>query len=443
MNQILMPGQVVFTASSKSCQVERFLGGGGQGEVYEATVDGQPIALKWYFPHYLKYDDRLQERLEMAIKLGAPSDRFLWPQELASAQDASGFGYLMPLREERFVGIVDLMKRRVDPTFYTLATAGFELAHNYLQLHAKGFCYRDISFGNVFFDPDTGEIRICDNDNVDVNGKFGPISGTPRFMAPEVVRGDATPSTQTDWFSLAILLFYMFMVHHPLEGRKEVEIHALDLPAMRKLYGTNALFIFDPNDPSNEPVEGIHNNVLAFWPIYPKFFRDHFTRAFTDGIRDPQHGRVKEGEWRLAMIRLRDSIIYCNRRHENFYDADALKASAGRTLQCWACKTDVQLPPRIRIDRNMEKSIIMLNYDTKLFPHHVDDQRRFDFSDPIAVVNQHPTNPKVWGLKNTSAERWVSIGTDGNAKDVEPGRSVSLTSGTKILFGKVQGEIRL
>ena len=50
----------------------------------------------------------------MAVQIGAPSDRFLWPLESVTRSDHSGFGYLMPLREPRFKGIVDLMKRRVD-----------------------------------------------------------------------------------------------------------------------------------------------------------------------------------------------------------------------------------------------------------------------------------------------------------------------------------------
>src|SRR5205807_1017258 len=144
---------------------------------------------------------------------GPPSDRFLWPLELAGCDDLPGFGYLMELRENRFKGIVDMMAGRVEPSFTALASAGFELADSYLLLHSKGLCYRDISFGNVFLDPHSGEVRICDNDNVDVDGQPGEIGGTPRFMAPELVRGDQTPSIKTDRYSLAVLLFYLFMIH--------------------------------------------------------------------------------------------------------------------------------------------------------------------------------------------------------------------------------------
>jgi serine/threonine protein kinase len=360
--------------------------------------------------------------------------------ELASASGVSGFGYIMLLREPRFKGLIDLMKRRVEPSFRALATAGFELAHSYLQLHSKGLCYCDISFGNAFFDPETGEVRICDNDNVTVNGQEGGVSGTPRFMAPEIVRGEALPSTQTDLFSLSVLLFYMLMVHHPLEGKKESSIRCLDLPAMTKLYGTEPLFIFDPNDRSNEPVRGYHDNVIDFWPIYPQFLRDLFTRAFTDGIRDPQNGRVRESEWRVAMVRLRDSIIYCpSCASDNFYNADTLKSSGGKPTPCWLCKKEIQLPPRIRIGRN----IVMLNHDTKLYPHHIDEAKLYDFSTSVAEVNRHPTDPKIWGLKNLSGEKWVCTIDEGAVKDVEPGRSVTLAVGTKINFGKTEGEIRL
>ncbi|MFN6471633.1 MAG: protein kinase domain-containing protein [Nostoc sp. SerVER01] len=439
MSQILKIGQIVETEASRTkCQLEELLGGGTQGEVYRINFNGSPMALKWYFPQWIEQDIRQRERLEKAIEFGPPNDRFLWPVDLASAHNIPGYGYIMPLRESRFKGIVDLMKRKVEPTFRALATAGFELANSYLQLHSRGLCYRDISFGNVFFDPKTGEVRICDNDNVDVDGIPGSVDGTPRFMAPEIVRGDASPSTQTDLFSLAILLFYMLMVHHPLEGAKEQAIHCFDLPAMKKLYGTEPVFIFDPDDISNRPIPGEQDNALAFWPIYPKFLQELFIKAFTEGIRDPQNGRVREGEWRTAMIRLRDFIIYCPHcGSENFYDRDILKSS-GKLNPCWSCDKEIQVPPRIRI-RN---SIVMLNHDTQLFPYHLENQGKYDFSRPVAAVNQNPKNPSIWGLKNLSSEKWVTTNADGQVKEVEPGRSTSIALGTKINFGKAEGEFR-
>jgi eukaryotic-like serine/threonine-protein kinase len=236
MHELLKIGQTVHTtASNLPCTIEKFLGGGGQGEVYQANLNGESVALKWYFPSAGSaelwengVDPAQKARLEKAIDSGAPNDRFLWPIELVSEPGIEGFGYIMKLRPPQYKSLIDLMKRRIDPKLRALATAGFQLADSFYQLHAKGLSYCDISFGNVFFNPDTGDILICDNDNVTISGSDISIAGTPRFMAPEIVTGQAKPSTQTDLYSLAVLLFYMLSIHHPLEGAKETQIKCLD-----------------------------------------------------------------------------------------------------------------------------------------------------------------------------------------------------------------------
>jgi eukaryotic-like serine/threonine-protein kinase len=439
--RILQDGQSVRTVTSdRECKVEAYLGGGGQGEVYRSLLDGQVVALKWYFPSQATPEQR--SGLETLVKKGAPTARFLWPMELTHSPDVAGFGYVMALRPPHYRSIVDLVKRRAEPSFRALATAGLQLADSFLELHAAGFCYRDISFGNVFFDPDSGEVLICDNDNVAVDKQGTPgVLGTPRFMAPEIVRGEALPSSDTDLYSLAVLLFYMLMVHHPLEGRRELEIRCLDLPAMNKLYGTHPLFIFDPHDDSNRPVPGTHDNALEFWPLYPLSLRHLFTRSFTQGLTDPLHGRVRESEWRVAMSRLRDSIYYCGHcAAEAFYDVEALRLSGGQPGTCWSCKRPLVLPPRMRLG----DTIVMLNHDTQLFPHHVDGQRRYDFSAPIAQVTQHPQDPTIWGLQNLGAEKWtITTADDQSHKDVEPGQNVRLTVGLSINFGQVEGVLRV
>ena len=441
MHQLLTLGSTLATASGHPCTIETFLGGGGQGEVYRVLVEGRPFALKWYFPEQATAAQH--QALATLIHKGPPSPGFLWPLELIEAANQSGanagFGYLMPLREARYRGLVDLMKRRVDPSFRALSLAGLQLAQAFLALHAQGLCYRDISFGNVFFDPATGAVAVCDNDNVAIDGQgTGGILGTPRFIAPEVVRGEAAPSTQTDLSSLAVLLFYLFHIHHPLEGSKEAAIRCFDLPAMNRLYGTEPLFIFDPLDDGNRPLPGLHDNALAHWPIYPQFLRDHFTRAFTAGLRDP-YERIREGEWRAVLARLADAIFYCGHcGAENFHDAETSPA-AGQPVHCWSCRRPLTLPYRLRLDRR----VVMLNHDTQLYPHHLDPRRLYDFSQPLAAVQQHPSDPGRWRLKNLTDEKWGMTTPDGHLRDVEPGRSAGLTAGTRLNLGQVTGEIEV
>src|SRR5687768_2241690 len=140
MDEVLRSQQVVRTVpSGMECRVLAYLGAGNQGQVYRAALGTSEVALKWYLPGHATPGQRAT--VEALVKSGPPDRRFLWPLELAEAPDVPGFGYVMPLREERYKGIIDLMKRRVEPTFRALATAGLHLADSYLQLHARGLCY--------------------------------------------------------------------------------------------------------------------------------------------------------------------------------------------------------------------------------------------------------------------------------------------------------------
>ena len=119
---------------------------------------------------------------------GRPS----WSSAPASPASATSCRCARP----RSVGLADLLTGKVDVPFSTVCTLGMELADSFLALHSQGLCYRDISFGNVFFDPATGRPLICDNDNVGIDGATPSlVLGTRRFMAPEIVRREAAPST--------------------------------------------------------------------------------------------------------------------------------------------------------------------------------------------------------------------------------------------------------
>jgi DNA-binding helix-hairpin-helix protein with protein kinase domain len=435
MSNLLKPGQILTSESSRlPCIVEGFLGAGGQGEVYQATWAGKTVALKWYFRHQATHEQRAA--LNTLVELGSPNNRFLWPHELAVKSRSRSFGYVMPLREPRYKSIVDLMQRTAEPGFRALITACIELSDAFLRLHSRGLCYRDISFGNVLFDPETGEVLICDNDNVAVDGiSHSHVLGTPRFMAPEVVRGEAYPSILTDIYSLAVLLFYLLMLHHPLDGEREAAIKCLDLPAMNRLYGERPLFIFDPADSSNAPLPGIHDNALEFWPLYPRSIQRLFTRAFTAGLSDATQ-RVRESEWRAALTRVRDQILICQCGQESLYCAERHRET-GRVGCCWFCGEELRLPIRMRLDGQL----IHLFPNTRLFAHHTELDRGYDFETEIASVIQNRTGPDQWGLRNLSARSWRVTLPDRSTQTIDPQRTIALLHGTWIDFGTRCGEI--
>src|SRR5258706_3609412 len=162
-------------------------------------------------------------------------------------------------------------------------------------------------------------------------------------MAPEVVRRKAPRSSLTALHSLAVYLFYLFMHAHPLEGVKPDESypwadssHRSETDLALRHFGTEPVFIFDPDDHSNPPRPG--DPVSVWWRLYPRFFRAVFEGAFSSGLRDPSGlGRVAEGVWRRVLVLIGDCGSVCSCQASVFFDPD------DRRLRCWNCN---QVPSR-------------------------------------------------------------------------------------------------
>lgn len=433
MEGLLKQGTNLVSASSQRYKVLSFLGAGGQGEVYDVECNGKHYALKWYFEHMATKEQKAI--LDNLISRGAPDTTFLWPQDLIFKKIGESFGYVMPLRPKNYKSIVDMMKRRAEPSFYTLCRAAYNLTNGYQKLHTMGYSYRDISFGNLFFDPDTGDVLICDNDNVSANGKDdSAVYGTPRFMAPEIVIGKAKPSRNTDLYSLSVLLFYMFMMGHPLEGKLEADIRCMDIHAMNRLYGTNPVFIYDPANKTNRPVKGYQDNVIIYWDVYPRVIRNLFTKSFTDGLTYPNK-RVTEKQWLDAFANLMTGIMTCpDCGAEVFFDEHKMAIGVGHS--CWNCGRLLQPPVSIVIGKNR----ILLRKNVKLYSHSIYGD--YDMDTVVGEVVQNPNNPSLWGIKNESKDNWTYIRADGQQIPVAVGKSAAIAKDAKIGFGQLTGEFK-
>jgi DNA-binding helix-hairpin-helix protein with protein kinase domain len=415
------------------------LGQGGQGRTWLSETQGNVMAVKTYFPQAAT--SRRRAAIERLIDVGSPDPVFVWPQVIVEEQGGHLFGYLMDYAGPPFVATEDFLARRVKPSFKTLTVLGWNLASAFLKLHASGQCYRDISTGNVRFDPQTGDIRIIDNDNVTIDGDpSAEVAGTPRFMAPEIARGEAFPSAETDRFSLAVLLFFLLMGGHPLDGLRETAIRCMNPVAMKQLYGFEPLYIFDPNDTSNRPDPAEHRNPIVFEPIYPDSIKKLFLTSFTRGLTYPNK-RVEESIWCEAFDEAGDLIFSCQKcRSENFYKSET--PSAGTAQTCWNCRSQLAIPARLRIRRrNGTSRLIALSLDKRVFGHHIGQPGDRDTA--IGVVNAHPSDPKRLGLRNVTQMVWNLTLPDGALHDIPNGRSIPLVNGNKINFGAAMGEIEV
>jgi DNA-binding helix-hairpin-helix protein with protein kinase domain len=428
---ILPPGATLaFEGAGAPVRVLRGIGGGTQGQVYEVELEGERLALKWYLPACIARDPGLPRRLGASIRATAPSEDFLWPLALLRPTPASrpllrsrepGFGYLMDLRPADFVGAHEHVAGLLEISLRSVLRACFFLADAFHALHLRGFCYRDVSLGNLFLEAASGRILICDNDNVDVDGQDpGGVLGTPGFMAPEVLLGRARPGTTSDLFSLAVLLFRLLTRHDPLRGEMELAIHCLDEPARRRLYGEDPVFIFDPIDTRNRPDPIEHVAALITWPIYPRPLQALFEQTFCRGLRDPRQ-RALTGQWRRVLAACLDRRQICAAcGQETFPDPDAPPGTAS----CWSCGVPLAAPLRLRLPH----ALVTAAPGNEIHAHHFDPREPESLRRPLARVEAHPGEASRLGLRNLSERSWDVTLAGGERMALEPGRACNLAA---------------
>jgi serine/threonine protein kinase len=99
---------------------------------------------------------------------------------------------------------------------------GVQVAAALSAAHRQGLVHRDIKPSNILLDQGTERVRVADfglaraANDADFT-RSGTIAGTPLYMAPEQVRGEACDS-RSDLFSLGSLMYTLCAGHPPFRG---------------------------------------------------------------------------------------------------------------------------------------------------------------------------------------------------------------------------------
>ena len=339
----------------------------------------------------------------------------------------------MELRPPEYADFSDILNNRVPLGLPAMCEAALNIAHSFRELHRRGLSYQDINDGNFFINPHTGAALICDNDNVAPDNAATGIGGKPGYMAPEVVRGER-PGTLSDYHSLAVVLFKLFMRHDPLMGRAFVDKVCITEAAEKELYGDRPVFIFDPDDHSNEPLPGVHPNPLTLWPRYPQHVRDIFTRAFHEGMKSP-NARPSDNDWLEMLVRLRGEIITCNCGRESFASVERERLTGGR-FRCGGCGSEISFPLALECGRRA----VYLFPGNRLYRCHTEGGD--DFATVTGQVVRNKKTPGIWALRNLSDQTWQATAADGGGRQTVAKDAVApIAPGVGIAFGKANGRI--
>ncbi|MBQ1516699.1 MAG: hypothetical protein IIZ46_00645 [Clostridia bacterium] len=425
----LKQGDIIRLRNGNTAVICSKLGEGGQGSVFLTEISGQQYALKWYHKGTVKEPDIFYRNLENNIEQGSPSDAFVWPLFLTEKND-SEFGYVMNLLPKSYKCFTDyLLTKEKFASISVVVNAALNITNAFRELHRRGFSYQDLNDGNFFIEQKTGDVLICDTDNVAPYGEALGIAGKARYMAPEVVRNISAPDVMTDRFSLAVILFRLLFLDHPLEGKRTL-CPCLTEKLEQKFYGVSPLFIYDPNDNSNAPVRGVHCNVIRLWKYYPKFIKDKFIYSFSQECLQGSQIRLTDNDWQIAFTRLRDCIITCPCGSETFID---LKADSS---VCINCGRSIPRPPVLK----SKKYAAALFPGNKLYRCHTDEESD-DYTKVTASVVRSKNRPDVWGLRNLSDNTWNVTLKDGTTAEIPNGKVQIIVNAKSIDFGDCIGEL--
>lgn len=443
----LRGGGVVTVIDSGKEELE--LGEGLQGYVYKVQYpDGRIAALKWYKKSYLRLlkekgkqatgaqrgrgVQRFYENLCELTEMDAPHEAFVWPRDVTMTHAATGcFGYVMDLIPDDYAKMAELLNRKVGMSLTVLCDMAIKLCEVFEALHTRGYSYQDLNPNGVYVNTLTGEVLVCDTDNVAPDGTtVCALSGSTGFMAPEVVMAKAAPSRVTDQHSLLVMFFWLVVGGHPLVGRLERCMPVRTAAGLALLFGEKATFVFDPSG-NNGPIKGVQDDLAKAWEGLPQFFRDACLRGFSrEALHSLSRGileenRLSASELRELFMRLRSQVTTCPICHRRFF-ADPIKGNS----HCPVCERPIPTPMCLvaRVGDPIPVCAGKTVYECDVMPYG-------SYGEAFLKMGSNPRVPTAIGLINCGSIPWELAFRDGTHGTVSPGCSQIVTDGHRWLYG--------
>ncbi|MBR6242073.1 MAG: serine/threonine protein kinase [Ruminococcus sp.] len=441
-------GQEVELQFGGRARVSGVIGAGSHDTVYLAEYNGMKWALKWYDTDKITDLDRFRSNIKNNMADGAPNNKFLWPRYFTKETEKGSFGIMLECKPDSFEPMRDLLrgyKKIIEPdtgkitkkkvrfsSLHAMVTAGINIIHGFRQLHRFGKCYHQMSRNSFFINPDTGAVLIGGCDNIAPVGSELVLEGRPAYLAPEVNEGITLPDAETDKFTMAVILFQLLFRGDPFEGEKVVMDVCLSNDDLRRHYGRDAVFVFDPDNDTNRPVRGIHDGLMKFWDIYPDYVRNAFIKSFTAGLMNKEE-RLTEDDFQKIFIRLRSEIISCSCGKTDFmtlFDRPDI-----RTFKCPNCLMEFSTLSFSNFKNRVPLYIGKKFYECEIWP---DSE---DFLTVAGELVENKFRPGLLGIKNCSDKKWRAKMPDGVFHDIDPGKGFPIWPGLEIDFGAVIAKI--
>jgi serine/threonine-protein kinase len=223
------------------------LGRGGMGMVYRAFDRelGETVAIKVLRPDVARESGRIRRRFRSEIRLARRVRHRNVCSVYGDGEDRGLLYICMELVEGDDLGRVVRQRGGLPPA--EAWSVALQVADGLRAIHEVGVVHRDLKTANLMRDRD-GVVRVMDFGIAKQQGATGggatvtatgTLMGTPEYMSPEQLRGDAV-DFRSDLYSLGIVVYEIFTGKLPFRGDTAVatilrqlnEAPFLDLPAL-------------------------------------------------------------------------------------------------------------------------------------------------------------------------------------------------------------------
>ena len=216
-------------------EITELLGEGGMAFVYKALDKELQrfVAIKTLKPSYVGQEtfvERFKREAQVASNINNPNivQIFDWGIE--------GVPYFV-MEYIEGNSLTQIIAKKKQLSISDVIYIGSRVANGLQAAHSNGLVHRDIKPGNILITSE-GRVKVTDfgivaiqNESSDIT-KTGSVLGTATYISPEQAKGEPV-STQSDLYSLGIVLYELLVGKPPFEGDSPVGIatkHLTDKP---------------------------------------------------------------------------------------------------------------------------------------------------------------------------------------------------------------------
>lgn len=286
--------------------IDKYLGEGGASSNYIVSLNGKKYFLKWMNLNII--GDNIYQSISDKIDICNPLKNVLiWPRAIAVTTNDTieqSFGYMTELIRNNCYDMSSFLRKDGDPRQQRFSSdaamlmTGLNIVTAFKRLCMFGYSYNCLSIKDIFIDPMSGDIQLIGVDRILPIGESSQLLGYTGYIAPEIIRSSykAKPDIYSDRFTLAIILFRLFCVDHPFEGRLWSKYPFFTKAVEDELYGNHPVYNMSTITEVNRPDDYFAPNVMERAASIDVEIMKEFEKTFVEGIDNPKM-RTTETRW--------------------------------------------------------------------------------------------------------------------------------------------------